>query len=108
MLRVERTTGYVAEITIERSVTTVAPKRVHSVQDIEGYLPGLRPYDGGVTIKRSLIIQVLSTSLVATNHANCGRATGRDNFFQRQEIDRLVGENMDLRAHIGALEFEIT
>ncbi|GJW85847.1 hypothetical protein Tco_0158992 [Tanacetum coccineum] len=31
-----------------------------------------------------------------------------DNFLQRHEIDRLVGENRDLRAHIGSLEFEIT
>ncbi|GKA97103.1 hypothetical protein Tco_0824997 [Tanacetum coccineum] len=31
-----------------------------------------------------------------------------DNFLQRQEIDSLVGENRDLRAHIGALVFEIT
>ncbi|GKD63847.1 hypothetical protein Tco_1305955 [Tanacetum coccineum] len=31
-----------------------------------------------------------------------------DNFLQRQEIDRLVGKNRDLRAHIGSLEFEIT
>ncbi|GKF46612.1 hypothetical protein Tco_0136414 [Tanacetum coccineum] len=31
-----------------------------------------------------------------------------EDFLQRQEIGRLVCENRDLRAHIGALEFEIT
>nr|GEW95852.1 hypothetical protein [Tanacetum cinerariifolium] len=31
-----------------------------------------------------------------------------DNFLQHQEIDCLIGENRELRAHIGALEFEIT
>nr|GFD55777.1 hypothetical protein [Tanacetum cinerariifolium] len=35
-------------------------------------------------------------------------ARDRDNFLQRQEIDRLIGEIRELRAHIGALEFEIT
>ncbi|GJR06074.1 ribonuclease H-like domain-containing protein [Tanacetum coccineum] len=143
MLRVERTTGYVAEITIERSVTTVTPKRVHSVQDTKGYLPGLRPYYGGVTIKEvfdypsveyqscchkshqvcpSHIKERYRLLLVANEEISvfvgdlrrergaterrCNElnvmldARDRDNFFQRQEIDRLVGENMDLRAHI--------
>nr|GEX63207.1 hypothetical protein [Tanacetum cinerariifolium] len=45
------TTGYVVGGTIERSVTTVAAKRVHFVEDNSGYLPGPMPYNGGVKIE---------------------------------------------------------
>nr|GEX42499.1 hypothetical protein [Tanacetum cinerariifolium] len=108
-------------------VTTVAAERLHSVEDNSGYLLGPMPYNDGVNIKEvyddasveyyeeelSILVGDLRRDRGAIERC-CNKlsvlldARDRDNFLQRQEIDRLIGENKELRAHIGALEFEIT
>ncbi|GJU29763.1 hypothetical protein Tco_1173352 [Tanacetum coccineum] len=126
-----------------------AAKRVQSVQDIDGYLSGPMPYNGGVKIEElvpfdsgynygpvgdtshssgfeerhhSLLVVNEELSILMGGLRRKRGASERcwnelnvmldardgDKFLQRQEIDRLAGENRDLRAHIGSLEFEIT
>ncbi|GJU92856.1 hypothetical protein Tco_1317612 [Tanacetum coccineum] len=118
------TTGYVAGSTIEHSLTIVATERVQSVQDTGGYLSGPMPYNGGVKIEELIPFDF------GYNYGPVGDTGHSSGFEERhrsllvankelsilvgdlrregEEIDRLVGENRDLRAHIGSLEFEIT
>ncbi|GKD79676.1 hypothetical protein Tco_1342297, partial [Tanacetum coccineum] len=85
------TTGYVVGSTIERSVTTVAPERVHSVQDTGGYLPGPMPYNGGFKIEEVYDDASFECQLVATNHAKRGRATrSRSSSFKERYRSLLV------------------
>ncbi|GJR77903.1 hypothetical protein Tco_0090268 [Tanacetum coccineum] len=100
------TTGYVAGGTIEGSVTTVAAERVSIVEDYRVPQISANCVSSHMEVGNYRCITVLNTMAVGNSPDiwlylwTCGS--------YGHEIDRLVGENRDLRAHIGALEFEIT
>ncbi|PWA42660.1 hypothetical protein CTI12_AA542580 [Artemisia annua] len=52
-------TGYVAETSVQHSVTTLATEGVPPSQDIGGYLPEVRSFDGVVKVEEENMSQLL-------------------------------------------------